>query len=86
MSIEAINGQSGAGMLGDYMSRNRSAWLSVADFVIRQNLRAVLSAKAASGAAPGKRSAGAAPHGAALAVCPALPDGNHGENLKAPQA
>lgn len=84
MSVDQIPGQSGAAMVRDYMGRNRGAWLSIADFIVRENFRSVFAA--ASGAAPGKRSAGAAPHGAALAAFPSLPDGNHGENLKAPQA
>lgn len=55
-------------------TRNRAAWLSVADFLARQNLRAVLAARAA---ADGKRSADVA---ARAAGASALPDGNHGEN------
>lgn len=54
--------------------RNSGAWLSVADFLARQNLRAVLAARAA---ADGKRSADVA---ARAAGASALPDGNHGEN------
>lgn len=60
-SVTAIPGQSGAAMVRDYMGRNHGAWLSIADFIVRENFRSVIAA--ASGAAPGKRSAGAAPHG-----------------------
>lgn len=80
-AVSTIPGQSGAAMLHDYMGRNRGAWLSVADFIVRENLRAVLTATAASATAPGKRSAGAVAHAAALAASPSLPVGNHGENL-----
>lgn len=58
--------------------RNRAAWMSIADFLARQNLRQVLAQRAAAGAADGKRSAAVAPAAAGLS---ALPDGNHGENL-----
>ena len=54
--------------------RNKAAWFSVADFLTRENLRAVLAARAA---ADGKRSADVA---ARAAGASALPDGNHGEN------
>lgn len=54
--------------------RNKAAWLSVADFLTLENLRAVLAARAA---ADGKRSADAAVRAAGAS---ALPDGNHGEN------
>lgn len=57
--------------------RNHAAWLSIADFLSRQNLRAVLAERAARSAASGKRSAAAA-QGAALDST--LPHGNHGEN------
>lgn len=56
---------------------NVGAWLSIADFLARQNLRAVLAERAARSAASGKRSAAAA-QGAALNST--LPHGNHGEN------
>lgn len=46
------------------MSRNRAAWLSIADFLTHENLRAVL--KARGDAAAGKRSAGAAAAPAAI--------------------
>ncbi|MGB6115475.1 MAG: hypothetical protein WBF97_10330 [Comamonas sp.] len=59
--------------------RNHAAWLSIADFLSRQNLRAVLADRAARSAASGKRSDAAA-QGAALAST--LPHGNHGENKK----
>jgi len=53
-------------------TRNRAAWLSIADFLTLENLRAVLKAQAA---AADQRSA------AAAACAQALPVGNHGENL-----
>lgn len=71
--------------------RNRAAWMSIADFLARQNLRQVLAQRAAAGAADGKRSAAVAPAAAGCASgainfggCVAtltVPDGNHGENL-----
>lgn len=70
-------------------ARNRAAWMSIADFLTMQNLRAVLAARAAScaaAAAPmsGKRSdaMGAAAVCGPSAGLSALPDGNHGENLQ----
>ncbi len=64
--------------------RNRAAWLSIADFLARQNLRMVLAARAA------QRAEGAPLAGEASAPCAAasaLPVGNHGENqdLTVPQ-
>lgn len=53
--------------------RNQAEWLSIADFLTLDNLRAVLAARAATA---GKRSAAVA----ARASAPALPHGNHGEN------
>ncbi|RDD95585.1 hypothetical protein DTW89_01080 [Acidovorax sp. BoFeN1] len=60
-------------------SRNHAAWLSVADFLTRQNIELVLAAHAS---AHEKRSAGA-DEGAGLST---LPDGNHGEITEADQA
>ena len=57
-------------------SRNRNEWLSVADFLVRQNLRSALAKRIAASAAADQRSAAAA--GAASAP-QALPVGNHGE-------
>jgi len=57
-------------------TRNRAAWLSIADFLARQNLRAVLAKRAAAAA-----SASVSAHaGAGAAGRQALPLGNHGEN------
>lgn len=58
---------------------NVGAWLSIADFLTRQNLRAVLAERAAAGGQAGKRSA-AVPPAAAREAC--APHGNHGENDK----
>lgn len=76
-SLQAPADGPGAGAIT--FERNRSAWLSIADFLARQNLRAVLAARLEAGAAAGKRSAAAAPASCGLS---ALPDGNHGENLQ----
>lgn len=84
MSVDQIPGQSGAGMVRDYMGRNHGVWLSIADFIVRENFRSVSAAACA--AAPGKRSAGAAAQAVAGAISSSLPDGNHGENLKDAQA
>lgn len=58
-------------------NRNDGEWLSVADFLARQNLRAVLKARAAAESAGGKRSA--AKGAAAAAPLQTIPVGNHGE-------
>ena len=73
---------------------NRAAWMSIADFLARQNLRQVLAQRAAAGAADGKRSAAVAPAAAGCASgainfggCVAtltVPDGNHGDNFDHP--
>lgn len=65
-------------MTSHHTDRNRAQWLSIADFLTCQNLRAVLAARAA---ADGKQRA------AAAACAQALPVGNHGENqdLTVPQ-
>lgn len=57
--------------------RNKAAWLSVADFLTLENLRAVLAARTAQGA-EGAPLAGEV--SAPSAGASALPDGNHGEN------
>ena len=54
--------------------RNRAAWMSVADFLARQNLRQVLEARARSVAAQAS-ACGSAAQGAAYSI----PVGNHGE-------
>ena len=73
MTISAYMGKPGEGM----QYRNRAAWMSVADFLARQNLRQVLKAReraVAAGVAGAAQDAGAA-QGAAHS----LPVGNHGE-------
>lgn len=54
--------------------RNKAAWLSVADFLTLENLRAVLASRRA--ASVGQACAARAD----AAGASALPDGNHGEN------
>ncbi len=73
-----IQGQSAVAWINESTGRNRAAWLSISDFLARENLREVLQARAARAAAPASVSAGAAASAAALQP---LPDGNHGENL-----
>lgn len=83
MSVDQIPGQSGAAMVRDYMGRNHGAWLSIADFIVRENFRSVFASQAA------RPAEGAPLRGEVagrVARFQALPDGNHGENLKAPQA
>ena len=83
MSVDQIPGQSGAAMVRDYMGRNHGAWLSIADFIVRENFRSVFASQAA------RTAEGAPPRGEVAvraALFQAIPDGNHGENLKAPQA
>ena len=74
--ISAYEGKPGEGM----QYRNQAQWMSVADFLTRQNLRLVLQARereasAQAQAAAGQRSAAAA----ALGAAQTLPVGNHGE-------
>ena len=54
---------------------NKLAWLSIADFLSMQYLRAVLAERRAAGAREPATCAGGAP-------LQALPDGNHGENVR----
>lgn len=74
----SIQGQSAVAWINEYTGRNRAAWLSISDFLSRQNLCQVLKARAAGALAHAGVSAGA---GATAAVFQTLPDGNHGENL-----
>ncbi|MDH1255923.1 hypothetical protein N5C67_25110 [Comamonas thiooxydans] len=74
--IFAYEGKPGEGM----QLRNQAQWMSVADFLTRQNLHLVLQARereasAQAQAAAGQRSAAAA----ALGAAQTLPVGNHGE-------
>lgn len=55
--------------------RNESSWLAIADWVSMQYLRAVLAERRAAGAREPATCAGGAP-------LQALPDGNHGENVR----
>lgn len=71
--VTECTGQSGLGLVPMHMGGNKAAWLSISDFLARENLREVLAARAA---ATGKRSDGAA------ARAQALPDGNHGDNRR----
>lgn len=73
-----IQGQSAVAWINESTGRNRAAWLSISDFLARENLREVLKARAAGALAHAGVSAGA---GATAAVFQTLPDGNHGENL-----
>lgn len=59
------------------MSKNRAQWMSVADFLARQNLGLVLQAKfrAEAAGAAGVASAASVAQGASQT----LPAGNHGE-------
>lgn len=57
------------------MSRNRNQWLSVADFLARQNLRLVLRDRQRGQGGQAQRRTPAA----ALSAAAALPVGNHGE-------
>lgn len=58
-------------------ARNRAQWLSIADFLVRQNFREVMRARlraeaaGAVGGAPATSAAQGAPH--------SIPVGNHGE-------
>lgn len=55
------------------MACNRAQWLSIADFLARQNLCIVLQKRARSAAAP------ALAGGSGAAALKTLPVGNHGE-------
>ena len=59
---------------------NEPAWLSIADFLARQNLRMVLAARAAQRAEGAPLAGEGAARGARAS---ALPDGNHGDNRPA---
>ena len=59
------------------MSRNHTQWMSIADFLARQNVRLVLQARQRSVAASVAGAAQAA--SAAQGASQALPVGNHGE-------
>ena len=74
----SVRGQSAIAWINQSTGRNRAAWLSISDFLSRQNLCQVLKARAAGALAHAGVSAGA---GATAAVFQTLPDGNHGENL-----
>lgn len=56
------------------MTRNRDQWVSVADFLTLENLRAVLKKRSAEGAPLAGKVA------AQRAASQAIPDGNHGDN------
>ncbi|MBN9365719.1 MAG: hypothetical protein J0H59_01655 [Comamonadaceae bacterium] len=73
-----IQGQSAIAWINESTGRNRAAWLSISDFLARENLREVLQARAAEARAHAGVSACA---GASAAALQSLPDGNHGENL-----
>lgn len=82
----AVPAEVGQGAGSSSEDRNRAAWMSIADFLTLQNLRAVLAARAAAHA---KRSAGAAAGaqsainfgGCVATVTASGPDGNHGDNF-----
>ena len=83
MSITAYMGKPGQGMTLRHLTpapdtaRNRAQWLSVADFLVRQNFREVMRARlraeaaGAAGGAPATSAAQGATH--------SIPVGNHGE-------
>lgn len=73
-----IQGQSAVAWINESTGRNRAAWLSISDFLARENLREVLQARAAEALSHAGVSACA---GASAAALQSLPDGNHGENL-----
>jgi len=59
------------------LERNRDVWLSVSDFLTLDNLRAVLAQRQRAAQVARLAATGAARDGA-----PALPHGNHGENIE----
>lgn len=73
MSITVYTGKPGEGM----QYRNQAQWMSIADFLTRQNLRLVLQARELSVAASVAGAAQAA--SAAQGASQPLPVGNHGE-------
>lgn len=75
----ADHGDQGGSETSSHVSSpsNVGAWLSIADFLALQNLRAVLVHRAAAGGWDGKRSAATPPAAAREA---SAPHGNHGEN------
>lgn len=73
MAISTYIGRLGEGM----QYRNQAQWMSIADFLTRQNVRLVLQARQRSVAAGAAGAAQAA--SAAQGASQALPVGNHGE-------
>ncbi|MGW8423338.1 hypothetical protein [Comamonas sp. HJ-2] len=71
--ISVYEGKPGEGM----QYRNQAQWMSIADFLTRQNVRLVLQARQRSVAASAAGAAQAA--SAALGASQTLPVGNHGE-------
>lgn len=71
--ISAYEGKPGEGM----QYRNQAQWMSIADFLTRQNVRLVLQARQRSVAAGVAGAAQAA--SAAQGASQTLPVGNHGE-------
>lgn len=71
--ISAYEGKPGEGM----QYRNQAQWMSIADFLTRQNVRLVLQARQRSVAAGVAGAAQAA--SAAQGASQTLPGGNHGE-------
>lgn len=85
------NGQSALIHMPPATERNRAAWMSIADFLARQNLRQVLAQRAAAapvGQACAARTGAAGASGAInFGGCVAtltVPDGNHGDNFDHP--
>lgn len=84
MSITAYMGKPSEGM----QYRNHAAWMSVADFLARQNLRTVLAERAKAAAARGPACGGGAAAAQAAInfgynarTLPPVPDGNHGDHF-----
>lgn len=85
MSISTYMGKPGQGMqlrslsVAPDTARNRAQWLSIADFLVRQNFREVMKARMRAEAAG---VAGATPvASAAQGATRSIPVGNHGETF-----
>ncbi len=86
----AINGQSGAGMVHMHIGTNRGAWLQIAAALDKHPHRDLYDHARRVAALEAQRTAEGAPPRGEVAVrvapSPSLPVGNHGENLNESQA
>lgn len=101
-TTDAINGQSGAGMVHMHIGTNRGAWLQIAAALDKHPHRDLFDHARRIGAMEAQRTAEGAPlrgevdvreapsainfGGCVAPQTASVPDGNHGENLNEAQA